>query len=237
MIAPPPIVGIIGGFGPDTSAAFCARLVRHAQEMQPSIPPAFVADFVSVSPAIAQEAIGGSREAGARLAGAIRESVGRLHRLGVRTIALPCNTMHLFADAFGVPPEVGFLHIVDAVIEELKQTNTSCVGLIATQLTVSSRLYADRLERAGIRCATPSAGLQRRLASHIGRFVETGTVLPDTAAVFRGVFEEFERDGVAQAVLGCTDLSGMMERCSLQSAMPCLDSMDVLAKACARLCV
>ncbi len=231
-----PSLGIIAGFGPDTSAEFCARLVRHAHAHKPGHPPAFVVDFVSAPPQLAESAINGSREAGMSLVETLNQSIRRLQSTGVRTIAFPCNTMHVFADRFAVSPS-RFLHIVDAVSDVLKQSDTRKVGLLATQLTVSSGLYTQRLRQSGIDCLVPSSDLQQQLSECIAHFVRTGTVLPRTAHTFADIFEEFRMQDIATIVLGCTDLSGMLERCHCVSSMRCVDSMDVLAQACARVCV
>lgn len=232
-----PIIGIIGGFGADTSAIFCVRLVQHAHLIKPSHPPAFAVDFLSVPPELSSEAINGSREAGATLASAVHDSIARLQSIGVKAVALPCNTLHLFADAFVIPTPLRFLHIVDAVLQELKNEEITRVGLLATKLTLSSRLYTNRLVTAGIQCVTSSESLQKQLSQNIGHFVETGRVSARTAQSFEEAFREFRREGVTAVVLGCTDLSGMLERCGIKPPIKCIDSMDVLAKACARLCV
>lgn len=232
-----PIIGIIGGFGADTSAAFCVRLVEHAHALKPSHPPAFAVDFVSVPPELSHKAIKGSHGAGAVLAGAVSSSIDRLQRMGVQAVALPCNTMHVFADKFVVPAPLRLLHIVDAVLDELQSQRISSVGLLATQLTVSSRLYADRFAKAGVRCVTPSASVQQGLSASIAHFVETGMVSADTQQTLTAAFDEFCQNGIETVVLGCTDISGMLEKCRMEPAMKCVDSMDVLAKTCAKLCV
>lgn len=231
-----PTLGIIGGFGPETSAAFCVTMIRHAQGMHPAQPPAFAMDCVSVSPSLSSAAINGSREAAATVVEVVNESIRRLCALGVQTVALPCNTLHLFADTFQLPPSVRLLHIVDEVMDELQEQRIRSVGLLGTQLTVASGLYADRCAQTGIICRTPSENLQCSLNDNIAYFVDTGTVAPDAASTFAAAFEEFRRQGVSTAVLACTDLGGMMERCGFVPSVPCIDSMDVLARACARLC-
>ncbi len=232
-----PIIGIIGGFGADTSATFCVRLVEHAHAIKPSHPPAFVVDFVSVPPELSGRAIHGSREAGAMVADKVRASIARLHSIGVKTVALPCNTLHLFADMFMVPPGLRFLHIVDAVLQELQSKNITRIGLLATELTVASGLYTDRCRLAGVTCITPSATLQKHVSEDIAGFVATGKVSACVTQTFASIFTDFRRDNVEAVVLGCTDVSGMMARCGITPPMQQIDSMDVLAKACAGLCV
>lgn len=231
-----PSVGIIGGFGPDTSAAFCASLVRHALAIDPSRPPAFAIDFVSVPPDISGKAIGGSEDAAASLVGSINDSIARLRGMGVSTIAFPCNTMHLFADSFAIRSPLRFLHIVDTVMRELKRKGITRVGLLATGLTVSSRLYADRCDAADIRCIVPTAATQHRLSDDIARFVGTGTVPARASNTFAQAFREFGRSNAEAVILGCTDIGGMLERCEFAPPLHCIDSMDVLAKECAALC-
>lgn len=237
MTSRTPTIGIIGGFGADTSATFCVRLVEHAHRLKPSHPPAFVVDFVSVPPALSGKAIRGSREAAAMLVEAINRSIVRLHSAGVQAVAFPCNTMHIFADAFVLPQQVQLLHIVDTVLHELRSRGITRVGMLATQLTMSSRLYEDRLAAAGVHCVAPSALLQQQLSEAIGSFVETGKVSPGTAEALHCCFDEFRSQGVNAVVFGCTDVSCMLQRCEFAAPIPCIDSMNVLAKACARLCV
>ncbi|TSC58375.1 MAG: aspartate racemase [Candidatus Peregrinibacteria bacterium Greene0416_19] len=235
--ASPPTIGIIGGFGPDTSAAFCARIVQHAHASKPEHSPAFVVDFVSVPPDIASKAIAGSRAAGKILVAAVNDSIRRLHTTGVRSIALPCNTLHLFADDFVLPSPLRLLHIVDAVLLELKHHHVKRIGLLATGLTVSSGLYSCRCRRQEVQCFVPSVALQRRLNKEITHFVSTGSVSDCCTTTFAAIFQECGNQEVSAVVLGCTDLGGMLERCGLACPLVCIDSMDVLAKACARHCV
>ena len=231
-----PTIGIVGGFGPDISAAFCKRLVEHAHTMQPLKPPHFVVDFVSVPSSTSKKAIEGSRHAGKKLVFHINKSIERLESLGVQAVALPCNTLHLFSNSFTVRATLGLVHIVQSVTSELKSSGATHVGLLATGLTVTSDLYHKELGQHSIQCNTPTLEQQHRLNNEIQLFVQTGSVSAHCSDIFEEIFDNMLKSNVDAIILGCTDLSGMLEKTNIHAPHHCIDSMDVLAKKCAEMC-
>lgn len=232
-----PTIGVVGGFGPDTTAEFCTQLLAQARLLQPDVSPAFVVDFVSVPTTTAARAIGGDSQAASSLVASINASLARLAKAGARTLVFPCNTMHVFASEFIVPTGCQFLHIVKQVAQELEQQKTKCIGLLATGLTVHSGLYNKLLSAHGILCHVPEDLVQAVLSTHIAHFHATGTVRPSAANCLQQALHHLQQAGAECAVLGCTDIGGMLRLSDIQSPLPCIDSVAVLAQASARACV
>lgn len=232
-----PVIGIVGGFGPETSVAFCHRIVAHSHRSNAVGAPAFMMDMLSVAPSVSKNAIEGSHSAAASLVEAVNGSIERLRAVGVRYVTIPCNTLHLFSGLFHLPAPLHLVHIVDATLEELKERRIGSIGLLATGLTVLSGLYANRCAAAGICCLVPSEGLQQELNRAISHYVRTGKAREGTADTFRMIVAEFRAQNLAAVVLGCTDLSGILQQCGFEPPLACIDSMDALAKSCARLAV
>lgn len=69
-----------------------------------------------------------------------------LERAGADGVLLATNTMHKVAEQIEEKISVPFLHIVDAVAEELDNMKISRVGLLGTKYTLKLDFFKDRLE-------------------------------------------------------------------------------------------
>lgn len=189
------------------------------------------------APVFQQRAIAGSAAAAAALVSQINASMARLQTMGVHTVALPCNTMHLFRDQFRLPPGVRFLNLIATVTEVLRRRRVRHVGLLATGLTVQFGLYHRYLQAQGLTVHVPEPTLQARVARGIGAYVRTGVVGPAAARALSVAIVNATAAGVDALVLGCTDIGGMLPQVDVRCTLPIIDSMDVLAKRCAQLSV
>ncbi len=231
------LIGVVGGFGPDTTAEFCCQLIAQARQLNPYISPAFVVDFVAVPSATAALAIRGDSQAARSLVASINGSLQRLYQAGARTFVFPCNTMHAFAAHFAVPTGGRFLHIVDQVVQELREQCVQVAGVLATGLTVQAGLYATALTQANIAYRVPNAHTQQELSEHIAHFHATGTVRSQAADCLRQALSALAEQGAERVVLGCTDIGGMLRLSGIVSPIPYTDSVTVLARTGASLCM
>jgi len=229
----PPLVGIVGGHGPATSAAFCTRLVGYAQKLRTDRAPSFVMDSVPISMEVAGRCIAGDDAATIELVDGACESLRRLARMGVRVAAVPCNTLHAYADRF-TAPDVRFLHIGDALVDRLVRGGRRRVGFLASTMTVDSGFYFPMLATAGIDYLLPEEGAQEALSGHIGAYVANGRIDEAFTVLIARVFEEFRRAGADCIALACTDIAAMIDGSGVPAPVPIADSMDALAEACAR---
>ena len=230
----PPLVGIVGGFGPCTSADFCVRLVNHGLAMQSDRAPSFVMDSVPLDMAVAARSINGDPEATRELVRAASASIQRLAAMGVRSVAVPCNTLHAYAEEFAVPCGVEFLHIADALLHRLKSIGAKCVGFLGSSMTVRSGFYFPLFKGAGIDVLLPTERDQTDLSAAIAAYVATGDVHEETLVDVRRILGEFVAHGADTIALGCTDIAGILVRGNVQLPLPHADSTDALAEVCAR---
>lgn len=73
-----------------------------------------------------------------------------LERAGADGVLLATNTMHKVAEQIEEKISVPFLHIVDAVAEELDNMKISRVGLLGTKYTLKLDFFKDRLKERNI---------------------------------------------------------------------------------------
>jgi aspartate racemase len=230
----PPSVGIIGGYGPTTSAIFCQRLVHYALNLRPDYAPAFVMDSAPISFADAGKCIGGDIPATRTLVELANSGIHRLAGMGVRTIALPCNSVHVLFHEFARPDGVDLVHIADPLVRRLQKEGKRRVGFLASGMTASQDIYFSRLQAAKISYVLPSAEDQAQINDEITAFVATGHMRAGSKQLMETVLQHFAAAEVDAVALACTDIAGMLDRLEVIHTLPIVDSMDALAEECAR---
>jgi aspartate racemase len=222
------MLGVIGGMGPLATADFFRKLIDatpakdddehipvliHSVPQVPSRPAAILRGGPSPLPALLV-----ARD--------------RLLNAGATMLAMPCNTAHHWYDELAAGCAVPFVHIVDAVADQLL-AGARGVGIVATRATLRARVYERRLDERGIALAAPDEATYDR------------AVQPAIEAVKRGAAEEGGRllepviaaaleRGAAVVVLACTELPIALDAIASPLRARCIDSNDALARACVR---
>ena len=237
VLGPRVRLGIIGGYGPLTSAVFCQRLVRYALAMCPEQAPAFIMDSLSVSFSDVSNCIHGDSSAAMSLARLANSGIRRLAALGVQHIALPCNSIHALWHEFFVPQGIQLIHIADPIVARLIRHKYRRIGLLASSLTINHDIYFSRLRSASIEYIKPSPALQNKINDELSSFVQHGHAKSSAGPLFDALAYEFADKRVDALVLACTDLSTMLEKNGISLDLPAEDSLDALAEICANLVV
>ncbi len=229
------ILGVLGGMGPLASAQFMVRLtlLTDAAHDQDHVPAVLWSD-----PTIPDRAPALLGQPGAPdPLPAIRRAVHGLRSAGCGAVAMPCNTVHGWAEeieAEGLP----VLHIVDAVADQLSRLLRpgAAVGIIGTACTHQMRLYETRLEPRGWRCLSPSPDETARSVMPAIAAVKGNRLAESYAPIAKAINGLVDRGAMA-VVLGCTELPISLaarpddEAASESFAAPLIDSIDSLAHA------
>ena len=86
------------------------------------------------------------------------EAAVQLERGGADFMIMACNTAHLVAPSIEERLGIPFVHIADALAEELQRASVQRVGLLGISMTVEAPFFRERLgERYGIEVLTPGA--------------------------------------------------------------------------------
>lgn len=131
------------------------------------------------------------------------DSIRMLIEAGATQIILGCNTSHVFLeDVYKIVPDAKdrVINIIDVCVSELKEKAIRTVYLLATEGTIVSGEYNKKLEKAGIRCDSPSEEEFSRLRLCIEAVKQNKY---DNEV--KDVFLDFVSRGDA-CILGCTEL-------------------------------
>ncbi len=224
-------IGVIGGMGPEATVDFFAKLVsatpatrdqdhlRVLIDNDPSVPDrnaAIAGEGPSPAPRLALMARG-------------------LVAAGAELLVMPCNGAHAFADAVReAAPGVPFLSLIDATVAATlaRTPDVRAVGLLATDGTLSARLYHDAFERAGVAALTPSEIEQRTVMAAIYA-VKAGAASEERRAALRAVAERLCQAGAEALINACTELPLLLREGEVVMSgevVPVIDSTDALVR-------
>ena len=223
------ILGVIGGLGPIATAHFLELTVAmtDAAADQQNI-DIIVYNFPSI-PDRTGYILGSNLRS--PLPGLL--SVGHaLSRQGVAQIVIPSVTAHYFYDELTAAIPTPILHGVRETALHLKENGVTAAGLMATDGTIVSGLFARELHAAGITPVLPSRQRQADVMHLIYRNIKAGR--PPEMDRFRAVQEELRGKGAEAIVLGCAELSLIKRDQDIGAGF--LDAMEVMALRSIELC-
>ena len=230
----PKIVGVVGGMGPEATAAFYEYLIeatpaRRDQDhltviiySEPRIPDR-TEHLVAKGPSPLPELI--------RVAKAVEQA-------GAELIAIPCNTAHHFWDSISQAVDVPVLSIIDETVDRVQAAFELEVGLLrprigvmATAGTARMGLYERALQERGLETVPVSESFQQD-AMKIIMGVKAGEERSRSEARFKSAVSSLKDQGADGVVLGCTELG--LARGKGEFPVPLFDSLKILAEATVR---
>lgn len=217
-------LGVIGGMGPEATAFFYEEVIKHTEASRDQEHLDVVIISQASMPDRTHAILTGKSE---RLLQVMRDDAQALETLGCTCIAIPCNTSHYFYDTIQGFTSAPIVHMPrEAVLEAVRARGARRVGIMGTDGTVQSGVYARECEALDVECVVPSPERQQDVMSIIYDDVKAGH--PADMAKFGLVVDELVRRGCDAVILACTELSVARRRQGAPDV--CLDAMDVLVR-------
>lgn len=228
MTASKPLVGVIGGVGPQATAYFLDMVVRltDAARDQDHL-DMVVLDHASI-PDRTDFILGRSTEDPGPV---MADDARRLAAFGADLLVLPCNTAHHFVEQIEAAVDVPLVNIVDETVAEVARRvpGLRATGLLATSGTVHAGVYQRALAAVGADCVLPDEAGQAALMRIIYEQVKAGR--PVDLPALTGIVADLRERGAQAVVLGCTELSvAAADHRLLEADRALVDSLDVLAR-------
>ncbi|NIK41322.1 aspartate racemase [Xanthomonas arboricola] len=154
-----------------------------------------------------------------------------LHAGGADFLVLCTNTMHCVADAITSATPLPLLHIADATAEALIAAGVTRVGLLGTRFTMEQPFYRERLAARGLQVLVPPADARAQLHRVIYDELCQGVIRPESRGYFRQVMADLGQDGAQAIILGCTEISLLVD--SSDAQLPLFDTTALHAEAAA----
>jgi aspartate racemase len=148
-----------------------------------------------------------------------------LERAGADFLICPDNTIHQALPYIEDASPLPWLHIADAVTEDAARRGFTRPGLTGTRWLVNSTVYPEHYVR-------PSLADRDEVNRIIMDELVHGVSKPESITSLQGVISRFRDQGCDSVVLGCTELSLVIDKGN--SPLPVLDTTRLLARAALR---
>ncbi|TAM86491.1 MAG: aspartate/glutamate racemase family protein [Candidimonas sp.] len=224
-----PFLGVLGGMGPMAGAVFMERLTALTPG---SVDQAHVPAILWSDPRIPDRPAGRAGMGPDPLPW-MRNGMRHLERAGARAIVIPCNTAHVWYDALAAAVSVPVLHIVSAVVDDLRRQGVARgrIGLLGTATTLRLALYQRELTRLGYTCVVPDEDELARHCAESIRLVKMNHLIDARGPATEAVVSLLRRR-VDAVVLGCTELPlALPHAVRGEFGTVMTDSIDALALA------
>lgn len=163
---------------------------------------------------------------------AMADAAQALEAAGADFLVLCTNTMHKVAERIEAAVTIPLLHIADPTALEINRAGYTTVGLLGTQFTMAQAFYRNRLsERHGLSVIVPPQEDRDAIHQIIYEELCLGVVTDDARAVFRRVMAKFAEQGAQAIILGCTEISLLVNQ--QDAELPLFDTTAIHASAAA----
>ena len=157
----------------------------------------------------------------------LRRGVEQVAAAGADFFICPDNTAHIVLERLAGTLPIPGLHIADVVCHKMQAAGWRAAGLLGTTWTITGPVYAEALQRRGLRRLVPSDASREQINRAIFEELCQGTFLPSTTDMFLDAIRDLAAAGADCAILGCTEIPLIINE--ENSPLPVLDSTRLLA--------
>jgi len=221
-------LGILGGMGPEATASLYLNIIGRCQrELGAKYNSDFPPIIINSCPVPDGRMWKGFDKA--EVERTLRVNVRILEKAGVDFIAIPCNSVHRFLPVIRKAVRIPVLSLIEETAKEVGRKDLTKVLLLATEFTISGRIYDKPLAERGITLVKPSP-IQQRLVQKVIIKVESGRRARSDGAVVVDIINDLRTEnGVQGVIAGCTEIPLLIRQKHI--SIPLFDTIDILAAA------
>lgn len=219
-----PIVGIIGGMGPEATIELMQRIVSKTPAADDQDHIHMIVDNNPKVPSRIQALLEGT---GDNPAPVLMAMARRLEQAGADFLVIPCNTAHYYWPDIHRSVGIPVWHLVDLTLQAVKKNlpkNKQTIGLLASPALEKIGLYQHGCDRQGLSLLYPT---EKEKQLEVIRAVKKGRHTANHIAILNALAAQLVASGADAIVLGCTEFSILHQE--IQASVPVIDAMEVLA--------
>jgi aspartate racemase len=220
-------IGMIGGMSWESSAVYYQIINREVQRRLGGVHSAkallWSFDLAEIE---ALQAAGDCKGAAQRM----REAALALARGGADFLIICCNTMHILAEAVEDASGLPLLSIATPLGAAIHARDFRKVGVLGTRYTMAADFLRSPLVRDhSIEIITPGEDDAQETHRLIYEELSQGKFLDSSAGFLRAAIQRMADRGVEGVILGCTELSLLVN--PADSEIPLFDTTELHALA------
>lgn len=220
-------LGIIGGMGPLATVRFYERLILNTKAKTDNEHLDLVILNHAGMPDRTRCILEGEEE---RFLHAIKNDFEILNRIGVKLIAIPCNTSHYFFDYYKNFTSIPIINMVESSVLEVKKRGHKKICVFSTTGTAKSGIYKSYANKHGLDFVELNEEDQSLLMDIIYGIKESN-VLSDAPRFNELIGRYCSEDRFG--IVACTELS--LLEIDKNHRERIIDAMDILVEESLRL--
>ncbi len=214
-----PVIGVLGGIGPESSAEYYSRLIRKLQSTgrirNNTDYPKIIINSIP-----APELLDG-RGYASKIKH-YKKGIAELSAWGADFIVIVCNTMQAFYDELQTQSRVPIIRIDSEIGSLIKKKGIKSTVLFGTRNTIKSGIYRFH----GVKCIEPSSH-EALLMNRVICDFNKGKNIHLCRKKMYNLARKYVRKSRGTVILGCTELSLILKNAQIQK----IDTIDVLVEA------
>lgn len=151
---------------------------------------------------------------------------------GAGFLICPDNTIHQALPLIERWSPLPWLHIADAVLDEVDRRGFTRVGLLGTRWLVDGPVYREKAEARALELVVPTESDKLEISRIIMDELVCGVFKPAAVSHHQAVIADLRDRGAQAVILGCTEIPLIID--DSNSPLPTLDSTRLLARAALR---
>lgn len=222
-------LGIIGGFGPETTAQFQLAIIERCRAKGSLVRPEIIMWSAPIPLQIEEDLILHQTSLQSFLPFLI-QGARALEKAGASLLVLPCNTLHIFIKEIQNAVHIPLLSITDAALNHLITCKVKQIAVFGTKTTIDQNIFTDKLTPVGITPILPTSHEQTAIDQVIFDILNVKSHRK-ASRILNAIAMECKQRGARDILLACTDLQIVFPT---HKEVRVHDTMHILADACVR---
>lgn len=242
MTFPSPLIGILGGMGPQAGLDMADKLIAMTQTRRDQDHIPFV--LFSLPETVPDRSAFLLGKTDDNPAYAIANQFEKMSEMGVSIAVMACNTAHaspIFDVALDLlrvkGVELRILHLIGETISHIREKHPQVkrVGILGTRGTYQSRLYDQAIEDVGLEVILPDQDVRENdihaalYGPSFGIKTNPGDVTKEASIRIHNAIDHLITLGAEAIILGCTELP-LAIKVDQINGIPIVDPAKVVAE-------
>ena len=222
-------IGILGGMGPEATAATYLEIIRIFQQRYGAKYDADFPEIIIVSKPIPDVVERVENEEQTMIL--LNEGIAQLATAGADFVIIACNTVQRFLPELRKFAAIPILGIAEEVAKSLPFKS---VGLLATEATMNARIFDIEFEQKNVAIIKPTQKQQTMITEIIMNILNGKKTEGDKTTLLL-IIDSLKLDGAEAVILGCTDLPLLISQDDV--SVPLIDTIKINAEAAVNYCL
>lgn len=216
-----PIIGILGGMGPMASADMFLKFIHAANATSDQAHIPLLISSVPDIPDRSAHLLAGGTDPYPYLF----EYTHNLIKAGATCIVIACNTAHYWFDRLQADfANVHFISMIETASDFAKHSGHTHIGILATNATLATRLYKDKITQAGLTYLEPDDNTLVMQSIYLYKAGEVDKAV----AIMQTEQAKLRQKGATALIMGCTEVPLILADDAKANPSAYIDATQVL---------